>query len=219
MKLLNLTADWLDALLPHALSRVDRVHYGLLQPAELARAYARNPTMPRNRALLAVPFAGKDVPTVASEYAHPDVAIGLTTLAFRYEGLRRHDLVQCVRRLREEMGEQTGPLRQRPACLTWVAWVEAAGARVRGTARAPVAVPAVRQLESAVTVQRFTRGQQVRRRVEARLAQLRRTRQQLRAALGPVAAATARSLSLWCASACGDVPDGPEPIGGALPES
>ena len=88
------------------------------------------------------------MPTVASEYAHPDVAIGLTTLAFRYEGLRRHDLVQCVRRLREEMGEQTGPLRQRPACLTWVAWVEAAGARVRGTARAPVAVPAVRQLES-----------------------------------------------------------------------
>ena len=119
MKLLNLTADWLDALLPHALSRVDRVHYGLLQPAQLARAYARNPTMPRNRALLAVPFAhpnpnphpnpspnpnpnpnpnakpkpkpnqvpfaGKDVPTVASEYAHPDVAIGLTTLAFRYE--------------------------------------------------------------------------------------------------------------------------------------
>ena len=46
------------------------------------------------------------------------------------------------------MGEQTGPLRQRPACLTWVAWVEAAGARVRGTARAPAAVPAVRQLES-----------------------------------------------------------------------
>ena len=57
MKLLNLTADWLDALLPHALSRIDRVHYGLLQPEELERAYARNPAMPRNRALLAVSAA------------------------------------------------------------------------------------------------------------------------------------------------------------------
>ena len=57
MKLLNLTADWLDALLPHALSRIDRVHYGLLQPEELERAYTRNPAMPRNRALLAVSAA------------------------------------------------------------------------------------------------------------------------------------------------------------------
>ena len=63
-------------------------------------------------------------------------------------GLSAAERGEGVRRLREEMGEQTGPLRQRPACLTWVAWVEAAGARVRGTARAPVAVPAVRQLES-----------------------------------------------------------------------
>ena len=224
MKLLNLTADWLDALLPHALSRIDRVHYGLLQPEELERAYARNPAMPRNRALLAVsaaapptrprlrpstpprrrpaappprcpaapqphsptaplpldarcgrrhdphplaspyqvPFAGKDVPSKASEYAHPDVAIGLTTLAFRYEGLRRHDLAECVRKLKEEMGEQAGPMRQRPACLTWVRWVELAGARVRGSSHAPVSHE-VHQLKSAVTVQRIHRGQQVRR--------------------------------------------------------
>ena len=129
------------------LRKVNRVHYGLLRPHEVAR-YSAAGRLPRSRRFLAVPFIGKDAPSPSSEYAHPDVAIGLTTLAFRYEGLRRHDLVQCVRRLREEMGEQTGPLRQRPACLTWVAWVEAAGARVRGTARAPVAVPAVRQLES-----------------------------------------------------------------------
>ena len=216
VKLLNLTADWLDALLPHALSRIDRVHYGLLQPEELERAYARNPSMPRNRALLAVsaatpptqphlsppplclaapqshspaaprprcllpldarrgrrhqpralaspcqvPFAGKDVPSKASEYAHPDVAIGLTTLAFRYEGLRRHDLAECVRKLKEEMAEQAGPLRQRPACLTWVRWVELAGARVRGSSPAPAAQE-VQQLKSAVTVQRIRRGQQV----------------------------------------------------------
>jgi hypothetical protein len=32
---------------------------------------------------MAVPFVGKDVPSRASEFAHPDVLIGLTILAFR----------------------------------------------------------------------------------------------------------------------------------------
>lgn len=42
--------------------------------------------MPRSRTLTAVPFVGKDVPSAASEFAHPDVVIGLTIMAFRYEG-------------------------------------------------------------------------------------------------------------------------------------
>jgi hypothetical protein len=41
--------------------------------------------MPRTRKLLAVPFVGKDVPSRESEFSHPDVVIGLTILAFRYE--------------------------------------------------------------------------------------------------------------------------------------
>ena len=43
--------------------------------------------------------------------------------------------------------------------------------------------------------------------MEERLKQLRRKRQQLQAALGPVAVATSRGLSLWCASMCGTVPE------------
>ena len=43
--------------------------------------------------------------------------------------------------------------------------------------------------------------------MEERLKQLRRKRQQLQAALGPVAVATAKGLSLWCASMCGTVPE------------
>ena len=53
----------------------------------------------------------------------------------------------------------------------------------------------------------FHRGWQARRQVEERLKQLRRKRQQLQAAVAPVAAATARGLSLWCASMCGTVPE------------
>ena len=39
--------------------------------------------MPRSRFKLAIPFVGKDVPSRASEFAHPDIIIGLTVLAYR----------------------------------------------------------------------------------------------------------------------------------------
>ena len=48
--------------------------------------------MPTTRKLLAVPFLGKDVPSSASEFAHPDVVIGFTILAYRYEGMRDSDV-------------------------------------------------------------------------------------------------------------------------------
>ena len=40
--------------------------------------------MPRSRKLTAVPFVGKDVPSRASEFSHPDIVIGFTILAYRY---------------------------------------------------------------------------------------------------------------------------------------
>jgi hypothetical protein len=42
---------------------------------------ARDPLFPRSRSKMAIPFVGKDVPSPASEFAHPDVIIGLTVLA------------------------------------------------------------------------------------------------------------------------------------------
>ena len=32
---------------------------------------------------MAVPFLGKDVPSKSSEFAHPDITIGLTVMAYR----------------------------------------------------------------------------------------------------------------------------------------
>jgi hypothetical protein len=75
--MLNLGYDWLHALLPHVLAKINRVHYGLLRPHEL-ESMAKLGTLPRSRRFLAVPFVGKDAPSPSSEYAHPDVAIGLT---------------------------------------------------------------------------------------------------------------------------------------------
>jgi hypothetical protein len=46
-------------------------------------ALLADPHVPRSRLKLGVPFVGKDVPSKSSEFAHPDVIIGLTVLAFR----------------------------------------------------------------------------------------------------------------------------------------
>ena len=107
IKMLNLAADWLNHLLPHALRKVNRVHYGLLRPHEIAR-YSAAGRLPRSRRFLAVPFVGKDAPSHASEYAHPDIAIGLATLAYRYEGMRPADFGAAIHHLRAELDSEIG---------------------------------------------------------------------------------------------------------------
>ena len=127
LKLLNLTRELLDSIIPFVLSKVDRVAFGLLSQAQL---YASH--VPRKRRLLAVPFVGKDTPSRASEFSHPDVVISLTTLAYRYEGLRETDFLVVLRQLKKDMAQQFGAYHTRPACRTFVEWIEGAGAHVRG---------------------------------------------------------------------------------------
>ncbi len=45
-------------------------------PLSLSFPSQADPKMPKSRKLLAVPFVGKDVPSRASEFSHPDVVIG-----------------------------------------------------------------------------------------------------------------------------------------------
>lgn len=77
-KMLNLTHDWLHVFLPHCMKKVNRVSFGLLSDQECARALAVDPLMPQSRLKLGIPFVGKDVPSAASEFAQPDIIIGLT---------------------------------------------------------------------------------------------------------------------------------------------
>ena len=127
VKMLNLSHAWLEQLLPHVLAKTDRVHYGLLAPSQV------RPDQPTSRRLLAVPFLGKDVPSQASEFAHPDVVIGFTILAYRYEGMRETDFAHVLTELIEQLDLQSGPIEQRPAWVTFCDWVSRAGGRVRGT--------------------------------------------------------------------------------------
>ena len=134
VKMINLGADWLGFLLPHAIRKISRVHYGLLKPHEMAEM-KKVGGLPRSRRYLAVPFVGKDAPSHASEFAHPDVAIGVTILAYRYEGLRVVDFGPALRMLRVGLDEEVGPILQRPSSLMWIQWMQAAGKKVRATTK------------------------------------------------------------------------------------
>jgi hypothetical protein len=135
-KMLNLGREWLHSFLPHCLSKLDRVSYGLMSASDLAKSLAVDPNMPKNRRLLAVPFVGKDVPSRNSEFAHPDVVIGMTILGYRYEGLRWTDFKRTMRLLRERMMSQNDtPYPDRIACRAFANWVQMAGGRVRGSNR------------------------------------------------------------------------------------
>ena len=93
VQLFNLAYDRLATFLPHCLSKFNRVTYGVLREGDIARFTAASlrrdghGSIPQSRRLLAVPFVGKDVLSPSSAFAHPEVVFGLTSLAFRFEGL------------------------------------------------------------------------------------------------------------------------------------
>ena len=127
---LNLVSHWLHLILPHILQKVDRVSFGLMTQEECKKSLKRDPLTPRARHTLAIPFVGKDTPSDASEFAHPDVTIGLTILAYRYEGLRMQDFNGIIRTLQEKLAKELGPKKKRPSALLYKSWVEMAGGTV-----------------------------------------------------------------------------------------
>lgn len=131
-KMLHLARDWLLSYLPHALQKINRVLFGLLSRKDLERALKDDPSMPPSRAKLAVPFVGKDMPSRGSEYAHPDVTISLTALAYRYEGLRWTDFVELISSLRQNLTQELGPYSERKSNVLYTEWILRAGGRVRG---------------------------------------------------------------------------------------
>ena len=116
-QLLNLCRDWVRIYLPHVLSKVHRVSFGLLLPADEERWVSealnstsgdvelakRSVVISKSRRLLSVPFEGKDAPSRSAEFAHPDIAIGLTAHSYRLHGLRERDLRDLIQELKNNM--------------------------------------------------------------------------------------------------------------------
>lgn len=132
MKMLNLSHDLLRNFLPHVLSKINRVSFGLLSKLDLKQALESDPNVSLARRLASIPFVGKDIPSRASQFSHPDIVIGLTTLAYRYEGMRLSDFENVLYALREQLDSEFGPYHKRPAALKYKGWVEEAGGKVRG---------------------------------------------------------------------------------------
>ena len=107
--------------------------FGLLNDEELVKALASDPKMPKSRRVTAIPFIGKDVPSQRSEFSHPDIVIGLTVLAYRYEGLRHVDFKRLMTTLQQNMWDEVGPYHKRPSSKLFSEWVVLAGGRVRGS--------------------------------------------------------------------------------------
>ncbi|CAK0898464.1 unnamed protein product, partial [Prorocentrum cordatum] len=122
VQVLNKCREWIRALLVHCLSKRSRIDYGLLIPIGAPTAQVLR-TPQASRQLMAVPFVGKDVPSKAAEFASPDVAIGLTYLAYEYEGLRRFMFYILVYILKDSMNKETGPFDMRPSWTLFDEWV------------------------------------------------------------------------------------------------
>ncbi|CAE8720349.1 unnamed protein product, partial [Polarella glacialis] len=123
-RLLTLARSWLHHLLPHLLSKGSRVSFGLLNSAE--RRAAEESQAPRSRVLLAVPFVAKDAPASAAEFAHPDVLIGYTVLAYRHEGLRPQDMAELVQARARRARLEPGPYATRSTCQHFKGWLQRA---------------------------------------------------------------------------------------------
>jgi len=146
IKMTNLARDWLCSLLPHLLAKINRVTFGLLQPADIELLEETNGSrIPKTRRLLAVPFVGKDIPSRTNEFSHPDVVLGLTICAYRLEGLRRTDFKQVIQNMIENFVNEAGPPAKRVSARLWAGWVRSTGKRVRGERRAEAALNARRR--------------------------------------------------------------------------
>ena len=127
-KMLNLARVWVTNFVPHCISKINRVSYGLLQPhdvpgAELDKKKGVPEGVLDTRWLLSVPFVGKDRPSKASEFAHPEVQIGLSILAYRYEGMRYSDTYRIVKNLKHQLENEAGPVKERPKRVLFDKWV------------------------------------------------------------------------------------------------
>ena len=142
LALLNLCKTYVCSLLPHVLSKRDRVDFGLLSDDDAIRIKQLEIeedeqrtgktqivtkkmllTIARmSRELLAVPFMGKDAPSRSSEFANPEVIIGLTVAAYRIEGLRERDMKYLVSQLLLDFGKSPAPQDQRVEHQVFERW-------------------------------------------------------------------------------------------------
>ncbi|GAB5371987.1 hypothetical protein AAMO2058_001626900 [Amorphochlora amoebiformis] len=135
LQMISLARDWCTSYLPHVMQKINRVTFGILNETDIQRAIKRDPHMPKTRVRLAIPFVGKDKPSESSEFAHPDIIIGLTVLAYRYSGMRKVDFHETLTHLVTSFQKELGPAHERKSSVRHATWVKESGGVVKGTKR------------------------------------------------------------------------------------
>ena len=146
IKVLTLARDWINVILPHCLKKINRVTFGLMTDEQVNDALLENPLMSETRGKLGIPFIGKDMPSPAAEFQHPDVLVGLSFLSYRYQGLRKSDMADLLSTLSERYSREPGKPGQRASNKLFKAWVEASGGRIAGEPTDNAELPKFRQL-------------------------------------------------------------------------
>ncbi|CAH0766046.1 unnamed protein product [Bemisia tabaci] len=83
---LLIAKGWLShGILFHVFNAKYRVRYGLNLPK-----------------IIAIPFLGKDTPSLRSEFSHPDVMLGFTIISYLYEGLNPAQMQETLNKLRSK---------------------------------------------------------------------------------------------------------------------
>lgn len=135
IQLLNLARQWVWVYVPHVLAKIHRVSFGLISDDDIQRwkdqeieaaggdiAAAKNVVISKSRRLLAVPFVGKDVPSRSSEFANPEVQIGLSILAYKLQGLNQKNTTELIAELKRSFLMEPGPFSERPSRILFEEW-------------------------------------------------------------------------------------------------
>jgi len=102
------------------------VSFGLLHEGDPGYGQKDSRGLPTSRAVLAVPFVGRETPSKNSEFAHPDIQIGLAVMAYRYEGMRYMDMMTVMQALKADLSRETGRPEERPSARLFQEWLEEA---------------------------------------------------------------------------------------------
>jgi hypothetical protein len=149
IRLISAMRTWLTNIAPHCMSKANRINFGLLDDAVAGHFASKSNgddqdersskrMEPPSRRFLAVPFVALDTPSPSSEFAQPDVRIAMTFLAFRYEGLRRHDTMMLVMALKRSLVREHGPVHLRPSFLRFDRWLAGTAGSSSAEEGAPV---------------------------------------------------------------------------------
>ena len=133
MKTLNLTRDWLHSFAPHVLSKINRVHFGILSPEELERMREEEGHISTARRLLAI-LRSKDVPSRASSM-HIQTSYLTHHFSISIQRIEKSRFSSCTAQSSRSNADESGPYTRRKSCKTFANWIVRAGGRVRGMKR------------------------------------------------------------------------------------